>query len=155
MGQGLLRRPVQHPVLHRAGQLVGSIQVASSIARAFAVSIRPASHSACVSGSVASSRQASPIRAHAVPRARCSATPTSSGAYSLPTPAHRAEYGARSVGRRRASSASSRACRAAAQEPTRSNPIIASISVSSDSRAGSAVAESRSSASHPDGSQLP
>ncbi len=68
-----------------------SIQVASSIARAFAVSIRPASHNANVSGSVASSRQASPTRAHAVPRARCRATPTSSGAYSLPTPAHRAE----------------------------------------------------------------
>ena len=29
-----------------------------------------------------------------MPRASCSATPTSSGAYSLPTPADRAEYGA-------------------------------------------------------------
>ena len=117
--------------------------------------MRPDSHNANVSGSVDSSRHASPIRAHAVPRARCNATPTSSGAYSLPTPAHRAEYGARSVGRRRASSASSRACRAAAHEPSRSNPTIASTSVSSDNRTGSAVAESRSSASHPDGAQLP
>ena len=51
-----------------------------------------------------------------------------------------------------------RAAAPAAPPPTsasRSNPIIASISVSSDSRAGSAVAESRSSASHPDGAHLP
>jgi hypothetical protein len=60
-----------------------------------------------------------------------------------------------SLGRRRASSSSSRACRAAAHDATRSNPIIASISISSDNRAGSAVAESRSSANHPDGAQLP
>ena len=108
-----------------------------------------------MSGSVASSRQASPIRAHAVPRDRRRATPTSSGAYSLPTPAQRAECGALSAGRRRASSASSRAWRAAAQEVSRSNPIIASISESSDSPAASAVRESRSSASHPDGAHVP
>ena len=105
-----------------------STTVASSIARALARSINPASHSAWVSGSVASRRRASPIRAHAVPRAHRRATPTSSGAYSLPTHAHRAEYGALSVGRRRASSSNSRAWRACAQEASRSNPIIASIS---------------------------
>jgi hypothetical protein len=125
--------------------------VASSTARALGVSIRPASHTACVSGNTASSRTAVPIRAHAVPRDRCSATPASSGAYSLPIPAHRAECGALSAGRRAASWASSRACRAAAHEAIRSNPIIASISVWSESWAGSVVAVSRSSARNPDG----
>ena len=132
-----------------------STTVASSIARAFAVSISPDSHNACVSGSVASSRRASPIRAHAPPLDSRSATPTSSGAYSDPTHAQRAECGALSAGRRAASSSSSRACRAAAHEVSRSNPMIASTSDSSDNPAASAVARSRSSASSPDGSRDP
>jgi hypothetical protein len=96
-----------------------------------------------------------PIRAAAVPRARVSATPTSSGAYSLATHPHRAVCGAPSAGRRRASSASSPACRAVAHEASRSNPTIASIRPASPSRAGSAVPLSSSNASHPDGAQVP
>ena len=52
--------------------------------------MHPVSQRARVSGSTDSSRYAVPIRAHAVLRESLRATPASSGAYSLPTPAHRA-----------------------------------------------------------------
>ena len=110
--------------------------MASSTALALAVSTRPDSHNANVSGNVANSRRANPIRAHALPRDSRSATPTSSGAYSLPTHAHRADTGALSAGRREANSSSNRAWRAAAQEVSRSNPTIASTNDSSDSPSG-------------------
>ena len=132
-----------------------STTVASSIARALAVSIRPDSHNPNVSGNVASNRRASPIRAHAPPRDSRNATPTSSGAYSLPTHAHRADTGARSTGRREANSSSNRACRAAAHEASRSNPTIASTNDSSDRPAAPAVPTSRSTASSPDGVRDP
>ncbi|MGH3794055.1 MAG: hypothetical protein ACRDSP_04125 [Pseudonocardiaceae bacterium] len=69
-----------------------------------------------------------------------SANPTSSGANSL----HRDGTSERvgwepSLGRRRANSASSVACRAEAHDTTRSKPTIVSIRNASDNRPGSTV----------------
>ena len=92
------------------------------------------------------------MRATAVPRDWRNANPISSGAPRLIGEQVSLFSAWGSVaGRRRANSASNRACRAAAHATTLSRPITASTSSASSSPAGSAVPESSSRASQPDG----
>ncbi len=130
----------------------GRNATASQIARTRGASIRPCSHCASVSGRSSSSWTDWAMRAIAVPRDWRSANPISSGAPRLigEQVSLFSAWGSVS-GRRRANSASSRACRAAAHATTLSRPITASTSSASSSPAGSAVPESSSRASQPDG----
>ena len=90
-----------------------------------------------MAGRSAASTWAIVIRLAAVLRDSRSASAISSGA----NPLHRVGTSERvggesSAGRRRANSASRPACRAEAQDATRSNPTIVSINSASDNRAG-------------------
>ncbi len=126
--------------------------MASQIAVTRRSSNRPASHRARVSGSRSTSSRDCAIRPVADQRDSRNASPTSSGAYGLAAQVR--SVPARSFasgGRRRANSATIRACRACAHAACRPNPTIASINRASDSPAGSAVSTSSSSAAIPDG----
>ena len=156
LGQGLLRRPRQHPGLHGAGQLrrqhpggvvdrtrfrrvdlPGLPQRVGLGQRAQQPAGQPDPGTARCPGTGAAPPRPRPGRTRCPPP---------------PTAPNTAPYPPDGGGPARP------AAGPAARPPTttsRSNPTIASINVSSGSRAGSAVAESRSSASHPEGSHLP
>ena len=98
--------------------------------------------------------RAIPIRPAAMPRDRCSATPTSSGAKELPRLV-RSGFGTGSRDRRRSQLGQQPGLPSGGPRGHRSNPTMASISVASSSQAGSAVPVSSSNARNPDGSQAP